>query len=363
MYLNSLKKLNKPIMKRLKILAAPPAITFSDSVSSTAQMSYKLITLLNKYGIEYHAIFNNINLQKKVSEDIILYKINSKNSFLDPFRMEFAYKSSRLARKILSKENIALIHHIGPFAYNVGFNFLPAFHNNKKLKIIIGPVEPPHFVLKDDFEHVYGMKRFLSVVYPLAILGRKLIQPLLWHLFNKTINKCEILVAVNEETKKLFSRIMDESKIRVIPLGVNISEFEFSMPPDNHLILAAGIHIKRKGIDYLIQAMPRIMKEFPDTKLHILGNGPRRSILENLAKKVGAEENVIFHGRVPREKVIEMFKNCRVFCHPTLSDAFTPIRLEAMASGRPIVATTAASGHADLELRQEKKQSRNMTGT
>jgi len=43
-----------------------------------------------------------------------------------------------------------------------------------------------------------------------------------------------------------------------------------------------------------------------------------------------------------------MFKNCRVFCHPTLSDAFTPIRLEAMASGRPIVATTAASGASEM---------------
>jgi len=41
--------------------------------------------------------------------------------------------------------------------------------------------------------------------------------------------------------------------------------------------------------------MPQIIEKFPDTKLQLLGDGPRRSILENLTKRVGVEENVIFH--------------------------------------------------------------------
>jgi len=120
---------------------------------------------------------------------------------------------------------------------------------------------------------------------------------------------------------------------------VFIDEFQFSPPPLNHEILTTGAHLKRKGFEYLITAMPSILKEYPDARLHILSDGPRREHLEGLTRDLGLKSNVIFHGYLSVNELLSFYKNCRIFCHPSLSEGFCHTTLEAMASGRPVVST------------------------
>jgi len=108
------------------------------------------------------------------------------------------------------------------------------------------------------------------------------------------------------------------------------------------------MHIKRKGFDYMIRAMPEIIQEYPDAELHIVSNGPRTPYLKRLAAKIGISKKVFFHGRVSDRKLLELYHSSRVFCHPSLSESFSPVRAEAMATGRPIVATNTASGAEEL---------------
>jgi glycosyltransferase involved in cell wall biosynthesis len=107
----------------------------------------------------------------------------------------------------------------------------------------------------------------------------------------------------------------------------------------NHEILTTGAHLKRKGFEYLIMAMPSILKEYPDARLHILSDGPRRGYLEGLTRDFGLKSNVVFHGYLSVNELLSFYKNCRVFCHPSLSEGFCHTTLEAMASGRPVVST------------------------
>ena len=139
-----------------------------------------------------------------------------------------------------------------------------------------------------------------------------------------------------------------KKNIEVIPFGVDTKTFRYSLQSKDYSILTVGYHIKRKGLEYLIKAMTYVVEEFKDARLHIVGIGPQTDNLKSLAKRLGLMNNIIFHGRVSENELLELYRKCRVFCHPSLSEAFSPVRLEAMASGKPIVATNVASGSEEM---------------
>ncbi|MCD6099243.1 MAG: glycosyltransferase family 4 protein, partial [Candidatus Marinimicrobia bacterium] len=136
-------------------------------------------------------------------------------------------------------------------------------------------------------------------------------------------------------------QFVDEGKIRVIPYGVDLERFKYSSLPEGHNILTVGRLIKRRGVDYLIKAMPRILKGFPDTQLNIVGEGPRKKILEKIAERLDIRENVFFYNYVHTEKLIELYRNCTVFCHLLFAGGWNQPALEAMATGRPVICTNA----------------------
>ncbi len=69
------------------------------------------------------------------------------------------------------------------------------------------------------------------------------------------------------------------------------------------VMLSVGRLVPWKGFDLLIELLPELLKKYPDLTLHILGEGPKRQFLENLAEKKGVREKVFFHGAVPHRCV------------------------------------------------------------
>jgi glycosyltransferase involved in cell wall biosynthesis len=104
-------------------------------------------------------------------------------------------------------------------------------------------------------------------------------------------------------------------------------------------MLAMGGLFKRKGYDVLIEAWSQVVSEFPDSTLHILGRGPLGEYLKRRIAELHIDDNVILHGFVEREKVVELLSSVRAFVHPSRSEGFPHVRLEAMASGCPVIAT------------------------
>ena len=232
-------------------------------------------------------------------------------------------------------KDVQAIHHLSPFAIGKDFNLL-ALQTDKPF--IIGPMEIPHKFFDDELE-IFKIPKFLQKLKDIRLrLALSL----------KTMERCDVAIAVNRQTKRYLLDFIDKQNIKVIPLGVDTKMFRFSPVPNNHEILAVGMHIKRKGFEYLIEAMSEIVKDYPDAKLHMVGLGPQTQYLVHLTEKLGLSKHVIFHGRVSDEELLKLYKRCRVFCHPSLSESFSPVRLEAMAVGRPVVATTAASGSIEM---------------
>ncbi len=90
-----------------------------------------------------------------------------------------------------------------------------------------------------------------------------------------------------------------------------------------------------KGLHLGLQAFAQA--KLADAEYWILGDGPERDRLENLATDLGIAHQVKFWGRLPREQTLEKLGECHILVHPSLHDSGGWVCLEAMAAGRPVI--------------------------
>jgi glycosyltransferase involved in cell wall biosynthesis len=103
-------------------------------------------------------------------------------------------------------------------------------------------------------------------------------------------------------------------------------------------IIGLGVRLsEQKGITYLLQAMPEVIKFFPDITLVIAGEGPCEDALKKDAIHLGIDQHVLFIG--PRVDIPELLKLFDLYVLPSLWEGLPMVLLEAMAASCPIVAT------------------------
>jgi glycosyltransferase involved in cell wall biosynthesis len=119
--------------------------------------------------------------------------------------------------------------------------------------------------------------------------------------------------------------------------------------PDTLCLLVAANLVERKGIDVLLAAYAALASR-ECTELWIAGDGPERGALETAATRLGVAERVRFLGR--RSDVPDLLEACDVFVLPSRLEGLGVAALEAMARGRPVVAS-AVGGLADTVVANE----------
>lgn len=137
-----------------------------------------------------------------------------------------------------------------------------------------------------------------------------------------------------------------QARFQVVPNVVDTSLFH---PPvedkvcttDNNKkqLLTVALLTPVKGIPYLIEAIHRLKKTRQDFELNIVGDGHQRAEYETLAGKLNLGNVVRFHGLKTRHEVAEFMRCCDIFVLPSLFETFGVVAIEALASGKPVVAT------------------------
>lgn len=146
------------------------------------------------------------------------------------------------------------------------------------------------------------------------------------------------------------------SRLRLIPNGVNLRHFSRDPAAADRVrerlrlgtrpvIAAAGNLVATKAFDQLIDAFGAVRGNpaFADWRLVIAGEGPERRTLEGLIAGLGLGDAVLLPGRLAAPDVGGLLSASSLLVHPSLSEGFGNIVLEAMASGCPVLATATGA--------------------
>ena len=174
----------------------------------------------------------------------------------------------------------------------------------------------------------------------------------------RAIRSADFVLANSRFTAGLLKQAGVESeRIEIVHPGCDVTRFQPTSVSDEFrkailgshaqgkVILTVGRLVARKGHDVLIRALPRILKSIPDACYLIIGSGPAKPMLEELAFSMGVPGNLIFLENVKDDELPSMYGMCDVFVMPSRADlgacdveGFGIVYLEANACGKPVIA-------------------------
>lgn len=120
--------------------------------------------------------------------------------------------------------------------------------------------------------------------------------------------------------------------------GPNVEPFPWATDGIPRILFVGRFEEPRKGFKYLLRALPIVQKAFPDARLVVVGNGRPERFAAVMARY--GVTGVEFTGYVDNETKARYLASCDVICFPsTRNESFGLVLAEAMASGKPVVAT------------------------
>jgi L-malate glycosyltransferase len=159
-------------------------------------------------------------------------------------------------------------------------------------------------------------------------------------LSRKIWKNAKAVITNSEGLKNLAQQTAKRQKIEVICNGVDINQFYPNTAFNQEFtIISTSRLIKRKGIDYLIDAFIDFKKKYNDSCLIIIGDGDLKDELINKVSNAGINNKVTFLGTIKHDDLPDFYQNADVFVLPSLNEGMSNSLLEAMASGLAIIAT------------------------
>jgi phosphatidyl-myo-inositol dimannoside synthase len=175
-------------------------------------------------------------------------------------------------------------------------------------------------------------------------------------LINQLVRSVDAFISVSRYSAEKFvgwSKVaMDRGSI--ISNCVDLNRFR-PLPRETKLVERYGLHSSKtimtvgrlaaeeryKGFDQVMDAMPQLLKQFPDLKYLIVGDGSDRCRLTKKSQDLGLAENVIFTGYVAECEKVAHYNLADAYVMPSTGEGFGIVLIEAAACGIPIVGSIA----------------------
>jgi glycosyltransferase involved in cell wall biosynthesis len=177
-----------------------------------------------------------------------------------------------------------------------------------------------------------------SRAYALTKRARPALSRVLHHCWRGRL-EAEVILVANERTAHFLPPAARTRVEMLSDIGVVLGDWPLVERPVPRITryLFLGRLIGWKGVDLLLDAFAPVARQLP-ARLDIGGDGPERSRLEAQARRLGLVGHVRFHGWLSQTHCAELIRDCDVFVSPTLQEAGGVAVLEAMATGRPVIA-------------------------
>jgi len=174
----------------------------------------------------------------------------------------------------------------------------------------------------------------------------RLIRPLI----QQVLMRAHGLIAVSHGLKeKMLQLGCGNDNVTVIGNGVDPQKFSpqsrlaarqrLGLPSEGHILISVGRLDENKGFHILIEAVSRLRASGISPLLMLVGEGPQRRQLQKQIREAGLVSNVMLVGAVPHAQLSPWYNAADVFCLGSALEGCPNVVLEAMACGRPVVAT------------------------
>jgi len=163
--------------------------------------------------------------------------------------------------------------------------------------------------------------------------------------------------------RDIVGRGLDARGVSVIPNAVTLDDFVQGSSPDEALKARLGLagaevigfigsFYAYEGLDFLLDALPKLLALRPGLRVLLVGGGPQDQALRDQATRLGLADKIVFTGRVPHAEVQRYYDLIDLLVYPRqpmrLTELVTPLKpLEAMAQGRLLIASDVG-GHREL---------------
>jgi glycosyltransferase involved in cell wall biosynthesis len=179
-----------------------------------------------------------------------------------------------------------------------------------------------------------------SVIIPKFL--EKTAMRLAWADAGRILRKVDFVTTPTRRAAELLEAAAGVKDVLAISCGIDASKFANTTPTSNAepRVLFLGRLDYEKHIHNLLKAVAMLPKSL-NTQVEIVGDGGEREYLQNLAVELGIAKNVKFLGHVTEKELPLAYERATVFAMPSIAELQSIATMEAMASGRPVVAADA----------------------
>lgn len=287
----------------------------------------------NKYDIECWGMEKTINKSILFEKEGINYKVFPSRSF--KFLGEISIPLLRELKKEVEQQDV-LIHLHGVFNYTTFL--IPLLYRNVPI-VVQQHGDKSHLQV---FSEYFENNRQKAIAHLLLYLVK-----LEWFFERKALPKIDRFFVLNEDAENYLSNIVRREKVQRLTMGIDFDQFRkmdkvrarkiLGLELDTKYVLFIGAFVKKKGLDYLLQAFPMVLREHPDSILLLVGDGYYKSNIETLSKEFGIERKVRFLDFVDDEQLPFLYNGADVFVLPSLSEGVPVVGLEGLACETPFV--------------------------
>ena len=218
-------------------------------------------------------------------------------------------------------------------------NFILAEKTFGKIDLIHAHVSYPGgyiaTILAEEFGIPYVLTEHMSPFPfpPLMYKGKPLPE------ISQTIAKAAKSIAVSPSLAKRIASFGYPAPV-IIPNVVDERRFSLGEPTQDKFVFFTLCRLTdQKGVDHLLEAIAFWNPSADHFEFRIGGDGPMRATYQAMAESLGVADRVKWLGAVSREDAPRLFRECHVYVMPSRHETFGVVYAEAIASGKPIIAT------------------------
>ena len=164
-------------------------------------------------------------------------------------------------------------------------------------------------------------------------------------------NRCDLVITPTEVISKHIKEMGVVSKIKWLPTGIDLQEFNevdrswlkqcLALEPREPVLLFVGRVAKEKNIPFIIDVFALVLQQYHQASLVIVGEGPEIQNLKRYAEELNLTERIHFTGKLSRQDLVKAYCGADLFVFGSVTETQGIVLAEAKAAGLPVVAVNA----------------------